>query len=143
MLGIKIVTMASRPGKWLVDSFPFRQCTNSRSTLNPDLRPAVRFLPEWFPGAGFKIKAKEWSQTLYEQSLEPHNWVKEQIRAGSATPSFTSSLLQPSDGHHIDAEEEDKILWTSGALYFAGADTVGPSIIPSTRTHQCDSRCLW
>ncbi|KAJ7163786.1 cytochrome P450 [Mycena crocata] len=104
--GIKIASMASAPGKWLVDSFPL-----------------LRFLPEWFPGGGFKTKAKEWSRTLYEQSLEPHNWVKEQIRAGSAIPSFTSALLQTSNGHSIDAEEEDKILWTSGALYFAGADT--------------------
>ncbi|KAF8212348.1 cytochrome P450 [Mycena galopus ATCC 62051] len=104
--GIKIASMASPPGKWLVDSFPF-----------------LRFLPEWFPGAGFKKTAREWSQTLYEQSLEPHEWVKEQIRAGTAVPSFTSTLLQPSDGHSVDVEEDDKILWTSGALYFAGADT--------------------
>ncbi|KAJ7046673.1 cytochrome P450 [Mycena alexandri] len=104
--GIQIASMASRPGKWLVDSFPI-----------------LRFVPEWFPGAGFKSKARKWGQTLYEQSLEPHNWVKEQIRVGTAIPSFTSALLQPSDGHLVDAEEEDKILWTSGALYFAGADT--------------------
>ncbi|KAJ7774715.1 cytochrome P450 [Mycena metata] len=103
---IQIASMASRPGKWLVDSFPI-----------------LRFVPEWFPGAGFKSKARKWGQTLYEQSLEPHNWVKEQIRAGTAVPSFTSALLQPSDGHFVDAEEEDKILYTSGALYFAGADT--------------------
>ncbi|KAJ7172584.1 cytochrome P450 [Mycena filopes] len=104
--GIRIASMASRPGTWLVDSFPI-----------------LRFLPEWFPGAAFKTKAREWGKTLYEQSVEPYAWVKDQIRAGTAIPSFTSALLQPSDGHFVDAEEEDKILWTSGALYFAGADT--------------------
>ncbi|KAJ7940739.1 cytochrome P450 [Mycena leptocephala] len=104
--GIRIANKSSAPGKWLVDSFPF-----------------LRFLPEWFPGAGFKTQAREWGQALYEQSLEPHAWVKEQIRAGTAVPSFTSTLLQPSDSHSVDAEEEDRILWTSGALYFAGADT--------------------
>ncbi|KAJ7638419.1 cytochrome P450 [Roridomyces roridus] len=104
--GIKIASLASAPGKWLVNSFPI-----------------LRFLPEWFPGAGFKTKAREWGRILYEQSLEPHEWAKEQLRAGTAIPSFTSALLQSSDGTFVDAEEEDKILWCSGALYFAGADT--------------------
>ncbi|KAJ7108851.1 cytochrome P450 [Mycena crocata] len=104
--GMRVGSLGGAPGKWLVDSLPF-----------------LRFLPEWFPGAGFKIKAREWSRKLYAQSFEPHSWVKEQIAAGRAIPSFTSRLLQPPDGGPIDAESEDNILWTAGALYSAGADT--------------------
>ncbi|KAJ7691746.1 cytochrome P450 [Mycena rosella] len=104
--GMRVGSLGGAPGKWLVDSLPFLQ-----------------FLPNWFPGAGFKIKAKEWSEKLYSQSFEPHNWVKQQIAAGKAAPSFSSRLLQPSDGIPVNAELEDHILWTAGALYSAGADT--------------------
>jgi hypothetical protein len=43
---------------------------------------------------------------------------------GTAFPSFTSKLLQSSDGNISDAERDDLTLWTAGALYAAGADTV-------------------
>ncbi|KAJ6538524.1 cytochrome P450 [Mycena vulgaris] len=103
---MRLGSVVGAPGKWLVDSLPF-----------------LRFLPEWFPGATFKRQAREWSEELYSQFLQPHCWVKEQIAAGTAIPSFTSTLLQPSDGPPADAEVEDIILWAAGALYIAGADT--------------------
>lgn len=40
---------------------------------------SVRFLPSWFPGAGFKRKAARWGRQLYDQSLEPHEYVKRQL----------------------------------------------------------------
>ncbi|KAJ7684384.1 cytochrome P450 [Mycena polygramma] len=103
---MRIGSLAGAPGKWLVDSLPF-----------------LRFLPEWLPGAGFKRRAREWTEKMHFQAVEPHNWVKQQMAAGTATPSFTSSLLRPSDGPPADAETEDLILWAAGGLYSAGADT--------------------
>ncbi|KAF5375318.1 hypothetical protein D9757_009670 [Collybiopsis confluens] len=104
---MRIGSLVAAPGKWLVDSIP-----------------ALRFLPAWFPGAGFKRLAKTWSEHMYLQSLEPHQWVKDQMENGVAQPSFTSRLLQDTNGGVTKDKELDNIvLWTGGALYAAGADT--------------------
>ncbi|KAF7359102.1 Cytochrome P450 [Mycena sanguinolenta] len=108
---MRIGSQAGAPGRWLVDSLPFLQ-----------------YLPEWFPGAGFKRQAREWSEQMYSQFLEPHNWVKQQMAAGIAVPSFTSALLRPADEPPANAETEDLIMWTAGALYAAGADTTVSSL---------------
>ncbi|KAL0572611.1 hypothetical protein V5O48_009355 [Marasmius crinis-equi] len=105
----RIVSLAQAPGKWLVDSFPI-----------------LRYLPDWFPGAGFKRQAKAWSEYLYNMSLEPHQWVKNQMEKGLAEPSFSSNLLQDGSGSGkvtTNAEIEDVVLWSTGGLYTAGADT--------------------
>jgi len=103
---ITLGSLTGAPGRWLVDSWPI-----------------LRFLPEWMPGADFKRKAKEWGQRMYNQSLIPHEYVKEQMAAGKAYPSFTATLLQTEDGRPADPELEDLVLWTAGGLYTAGADT--------------------
>jgi len=103
---MRVGSLAGAPGKWLVDSFPI-----------------LRFLPDWFPGAGFKRQAKAWSHQLYTQSLEPHNYVKQNMASGTAVPSFTSRLLNPEEVDTSDPEHEDIVLWTAGALYAGGADT--------------------
>ncbi|KAL0068245.1 hypothetical protein AAF712_004630 [Marasmius tenuissimus] len=57
-------------------------------------------------------------------ALEPHGWVKDQIKTGIAFPSFTAQLLQDSNGELTsDSELEDIVLWSAGALYAAGTDT--------------------
>ncbi|OAX32518.1 cytochrome P450 [Rhizopogon vinicolor AM-OR11-026] len=95
-----------KPGRWLVDVFPI-----------------LRFIPSWFPGAGFKRDAVVWREQMSELDRKPHAWAKEQIESGNYIDSFSSQHLRPEDGHEIDAEEEDIIKWCSAALYTGGADT--------------------
>ncbi|PPQ96482.1 hypothetical protein CVT26_010476 [Gymnopilus dilepis] len=85
-----------------------------------NLIPALRHVPSWFPGAGFKRTAKEWARTLAVMAEGPHQFVKQQMAAGTAEISFTSRLLEASD---ISPEEEHDIKWSAASLYSGGADT--------------------
>jgi len=88
-------SIATAPGGFLVDLIPASVCplffdvelTHSR---------LVRHLPEWFPGAGFKKKAKLWSSTLHELVEQPHNYVKEQLVNNIESISQSISDLNPS-----------------------------------------------
>ncbi|KAF8637288.1 hypothetical protein AX17_002927 [Amanita inopinata Kibby_2008] len=97
---------ATQPGRWLVDVFPI-----------------LRFVPAWFPGAGFRRTAEEYKKQMHLTEETPFAWVKEQIESGTYIPSFTSHHLLPDDGQVPNAEEEDILKWCSGALYAGGADT--------------------
>ena len=48
-----------RPQTFLVDALPF-----------------LRFLPAWFPGAGFKNTAKAWRRTLDDMTYVPWEYLK-------------------------------------------------------------------
>ena len=153
---MRVGSLAATPGKWLVDSFPIRVLQQSSY---PEIcltysTVLVRLIPDWFPGAGFKRQAKEWGSQLYMQSLQPHNYVKRELvsqyviieislkcsanviqTAGTACLSFTSQLLSPEEGPPPDAHMEDIILWTAGALYAGGADTVDESFLRCMSYH--------
>ncbi|KIJ60578.1 hypothetical protein HYDPIDRAFT_117119 [Hydnomerulius pinastri MD-312] len=95
-----------KPGRWFVDVFPF-----------------LRFIPSWFPGAGFKRQAAVWREQMSELDRKPYAWAKAQLESGDYVPSFTSQHLSPEDGHTLSSDEEDIIKWCSAALYAGGADT--------------------
>ena len=44
--------------------------------LNPI---TVQYVPEWFPGAGFKTTARKWNAEILEMVNQPHQWVKEKM----------------------------------------------------------------
>ncbi|KAF7336336.1 Cytochrome P450 [Mycena venus] len=75
---------ASIPGAFLVDIFP-----------------ALKYVPSWFPGAGFKRKAKEWRKALREVLKKPFHEAKRNIAMGTAQPSFTSLKLYDVDESEI------------------------------------------
>jgi cytochrome P450 len=90
-----------------------------------NLVPSLRHIPDWFPGASFKKTAKEWSATLNQMVDQPYNFVKKQIAAGSAEPSYVSKLVE---GKVLSPEQEFEIKWSSASLYSGGADTTVSAI---------------
>ncbi|SRR6266446_2894390 len=82
---------AAVPGAFLVDLFPSRTVLYYYRCLNAFNIPPVKYVPEWMPGAGFKMKAKKWRKLSQAMINVPYDMVKEKFVSG---PSFT---LQ----HHI------------------------------------------
>jgi hypothetical protein len=39
----------------------------------------VKYLPEWFPGAGFKRKAKAWRKRVLDMPTKPFQFVKKEL----------------------------------------------------------------
>ncbi|EGN99068.1 hypothetical protein SERLA73DRAFT_54959 [Serpula lacrymans var. lacrymans S7.3] len=85
-----------------------------------DMLPFLRYVPEWFPGAGFQKTAKAYRETLNEATERPFKYVKDQMATGIAPVSFISSCLDRAD---LTAEDESIIKWTGFSLYVGGTDT--------------------
>ncbi|KAF9645118.1 cytochrome P450 [Thelephora ganbajun] len=87
-----------------------------------DLIPALRYLPSWFPGTGWKKTAEAWRQDLLNLVNTPHQFVLDQLAAGTAVPSYTSDLLEDGKVDH------DMVKWSAMTIYSAGADTTVSAI---------------
>ncbi|KDQ13973.1 hypothetical protein BOTBODRAFT_356488 [Botryobasidium botryosum FD-172 SS1] len=102
---IRNLETAVFPGSFLVDTFP-----------------QLMYLPNWFPGGGFKRTAAEWKKTNESSVTVPFEKVKEQMSAGVAAPSMTCSMLETGD------YEDEDVKWVCGSLYSAGIDTVAETL---------------
>ncbi|KAL1938327.1 hypothetical protein VTO73DRAFT_11778 [Trametes versicolor] len=91
-----------QPGAFLVDVFPF-----------------LRYVPSWMPGAGWKRKGEAYRANMDRTSDVPHQYAKEQMAAGNAPPSFTSTMLAMSPS----PEDEYRIKMSAASIYTGGADT--------------------
>ncbi|KAG2070560.1 cytochrome P450 [Suillus decipiens] len=114
-VGILANRIASGGGIWPVDIFP-----------------ALKHLPVWFPGASFKRNAAIWKAKMEEFVDRPYEFVKNEIKKGTARPSFVSLASSsdrdtsfPSDNTKAkDAATYDHdIRWTANSMYSASIDT--------------------
>lgn len=113
---------AGVPGAWMVDIMPFREYFISTRGKYKGLSPvAVRYLPDWFPGTGFKRTARQWRATLAELTERPYAFVKHHMAQGNHETSFLSQLLESGE---LGSEETFVAKWSAMSLYSAGADTV-------------------
>ncbi|KAG1902565.1 cytochrome P450 [Suillus fuscotomentosus] len=108
---MEMSAILAQPGRWLVDTVPL-----------------LRFLPAWFPGAGFKRVAFDLGQKLSRLDMIPFNWAKKQIHSGNYTHSFVSEQLLPEDGSTVSAQQEEITKWCSLGIYAGGVDTTTSSL---------------
>lgn len=91
-----------------------------------DIIPALRHLPESFPGATFKKTARKWRKSIQAVGYIPYRFVQRQMAASTYRPSYVSKLvqqLQEGENAKLDREDEQAIIWTAASLYGAAADT--------------------
>ncbi|KAH8114934.1 cytochrome P450 [Phellopilus nigrolimitatus] len=91
-----------------------------------DLFPILRYIPTWFPGAGFKREALI-TRKLSDMMMEiPFNKVKEERASGTAQTSLVNNLLEVYENLKvINEDHEVNIKHVGAAMYGAGVDTVG------------------
>ncbi|KAF8525402.1 cytochrome P450, partial [Gautieria morchelliformis] len=108
---IAALGIATNPGSFLVDIIPM-----------------LKYVPEWFPGASFQAKARRWRKLAVEMNTAPFNAVKQSVNSGTATPSFTASLLEEMyrEGD-VPSGQEEVIRGSGSTLYAGGADTARAS----------------
>lgn len=86
-----------------------------------DIFPSLKYIPSWFPGAGFKQRAKKIYELQIRARERPFEWVKEQIASGKAIPSITATMIDTEvDGVPLPEEVTKNC---TGVAYIAGADT--------------------
>ncbi|KAJ5991687.1 hypothetical protein N7451_007411 [Penicillium sp. IBT 35674x] len=91
---------AAMPGAWLVDMIP-----------------ALKYIPEWMPGARFQRVARDHFATLTKLVENPVTFTKFQMNHDEDRQSFVSTLLK-------QGEEEEIVKWAAVAMYGGGSDTI-------------------
>ena len=104
-----------------------------------DLIPSLKYVPDWFPGAGFKRKAAYWRRVNAEVAEKPFQFVAEQVvtspalfhtpplvnytsqKNGTAVPSVAAGLIEKlPDETDPRWAEEVKIAQDTAAVAYAG-----------------------
>ncbi|KDR83250.1 hypothetical protein GALMADRAFT_876216 [Galerina marginata CBS 339.88] len=100
---IASVTGAVLPGAFLVDIIPI-----------------LKYVPEFFPGADFQKKAREWRKLQEDTREVLHKETVQLMASGTFKPSFTSTSLQNLD-ESADIRHQERVIQDAAALVFAGA----------------------
>ena len=75
-----LMASITTPGKYLVEFLPIRMYFPIYSCkVWFTIHSTVRFIPDWFPGAGFKRRAKEVGRETSIIERVPFDWAKAQI----------------------------------------------------------------
>ncbi|KAL7940940.1 cytochrome P450 [Trichoderma barbatum] len=93
----------------------------------PDFLPALRFLPDWFPGTGFKQTARKWKALNETVVQTPYHFVQKQMEMGTnRQTSYVSEHIKAyghGDGTGVSEEDMSNIQFTATDMYGGGADT--------------------
>ncbi|KIK66026.1 hypothetical protein GYMLUDRAFT_82433 [Collybiopsis luxurians FD-317 M1] len=106
MAALESMSVASTPGAFYVDQIPI-----------------LKYVPEWFPGADFKRRARKWSELRVKMIEGPFAVTKERMVKGTATASLASVALEQMDPKQDLIHQERVIKTASVTAYGGGSDT--------------------
>jgi cytochrome P450 len=86
-----------------------------------DYLPSLRYLPSWFPGAGFKREAAGWRANADVAIAVPFDVVKGAIANGTAASSFAKGMTERYGSQSERAHEEKVARQTSAAMFASGS----------------------
>ncbi|KAI8240878.1 Multifunctional cytochrome P450 monooxygenase [Colletotrichum sp. SAR 10_96] len=90
-----------------------------------DIIPILRYVPEWFPGAGWKKIANKWAAELKETVDTGYKFVEDQLASGKKNDSYLSRAMSSSEDTPENVQNNK---WTAASLFGGGADTSVASI---------------
>lgn len=107
-------TDAGVTGRYLVNTFP-----------------AMKYIPSWFPGTGWKKTAKYYAGINQLVSVKPFEFVKQKIAEGTASPSVASALINglPAKRNPNREDEENVARNVAAVSYLAGEDTLASTFL--------------
>ncbi|KAF8202965.1 cytochrome P450 [Pholiota molesta] len=93
--------------------------------------PALKHIPAWMPGAGFKRKARVWAKNTRDLRNLPFQKVKESIAKGVAQQSFVYDNLEKikADGEANPDEMEETVKNCAAIIFLAGSDTTAALLL--------------
>ena len=84
------------PGKFLADVIPIRMSVYSKTYKQLTKPWAVRYVPDWFPGTGFKALANE-VREKYKISIDaPMEYVKDAMKVSPWCATRSDCVYNPS-----------------------------------------------
>jgi len=115
----RFVTLSENAVKKLTESvFPGAMVVNTF--------PILRYLPSWFPGAGFQRFAAECRLLTQEMQGVPFSFAKQNMRDGTDSQSVVAKLLAACEARN--RSEDQAIPGVAATAYAAGADTTASTL---------------
>ncbi|EKM55883.1 uncharacterized protein PHACADRAFT_144778 [Phanerochaete carnosa HHB-10118-sp] len=82
-----------------------------------DLLPPLKYLPTWFPGAGFKRQASLWKQQVDRMYEMSYREVESAARRNKARPCVASNLISKFWDSHEDPDVKETLISVTGTAY--------------------------
>ncbi|KAJ6494355.1 cytochrome P450, partial [Mycena sanguinolenta] len=98
-------------------------------TFLVDIIPALKHIPDWFPGATFKRRAVECRRQVQNMVDAPFLFAKSLVDSGIDRQCFVSSSLSTMEEPVERDWDESDIKQVAGTMYSAGTDTTRLSIL--------------
>ncbi|THH26661.1 hypothetical protein EUX98_g7525 [Antrodiella citrinella] len=87
------------------------------------------YIPSWFPGANFHRVAAHYKRLATRMSVEPFEAVKSGIRAGTAGPSASASMIENLPDGPVRQKEEEICRNSAAVAYGAGTDITTAALV--------------